>query len=240
MSTENPLRTAAKNPLRTAAKCALLAVAVVLVASRAPAAEPAKAAENRWEAAIRNFEAQDRKQMPPAGGILFVGSSSIVRWDVEKHFPHLPVINRGFGGSQIADSLHFADRIILPYRPKVIVLYAGDNDIAAGKSPRQVAADYRALVKKVRDALPKVRIVFVAIKPSIRRWHLVDKMREANRLIQAITAKDDRLVYVDVDPPMIGHDGKPRPELFAPDGLHLSAEGYKLWSSLVRPRLTLD
>jgi lysophospholipase L1-like esterase len=196
--------------------------------------------QNRWESRIRAFEAQDKKQPPPKEGILFVGSSSIVGWDLKKCFPGLPAINRGFGGSQVADSVHFAERIVLPYRPRVIVLYAGDNDVAAGKTPQQVLADYRAFVNKVHAALPKTRIVFVAIKPSLRRWHLVGKMREANRLIRAAAAKDPRLVFVDVDGPMIGADGKPRPELFRKDGLHLNAAGYKLWSDLVRPHLKLD
>jgi len=110
----------------------------------------------------------------------------------------------------------------------------------AGKSPQQVLADYRALVAKVHAKLPKTRIAFVAVKPSIKRWNLVEKMREANALVQAETEKDERLVFVDVDRPMIGDDGKPRPELFKPDGLHLNEKGYELWSDLVRPYLKLE
>ena len=219
-----------------------LAAVVLAVTSDglAPAAEARAPEENRWEPNIRRFEEQDKKEMPPAGGILFVGSSSIVGWKVDECFPGLPVINRGFGGSQIADSVHFADRIVLPYRPKVIVLYAGDNDVAAGKSPERVLRDYRQFAKVVHAGLPETRIVFVAIKPSMRRWNLVDKMREANRLIRAATEKEERLVYVDIDGPMIGDDGKPRAELFKPDGLHLNAEGYKLWSARLLPHLKLD
>ena len=218
-----------------------LAAVVLAVTSDglALAAEARAPEENRWEPKIRQFEEQDNKEMPPTGGILFVGSSSIVGWKVDECFPELPVINRGFGGSQIADSVHFADRIVLPYRPKIIVLYAGDNDVAAGKSPEQVLRDYRQFVRKVHDGLPETRIVFVAIKPSIRRWNLVDEMREANRLIRAAAEKDKRLGYVDIDGPMIGDDGKPRPELFKRDGLHLNAEGYKLWSARVLPHLKL-
>ena len=225
---------------------AVLAAAVcsssALAQSPQPKFQPKKPEkqQNRWEPRIRAFEAQDKKRPPPEEGILFVGSSSIVGWNLKKCFPDLPALNRGFGGSQVADSVHFAGRIVLPYRPRVIVLYAGDNDVAAGKKPQQVLADYRAFVNKVHAALPKTRIVFVAIKPSLRRWHLVDKMREANRLIRAAAEKDPRLVFVDVDGPMTGADGKPRPELFRKDGLHLNAEGYKLWSDLVRPHLKLD
>ena len=219
----------------------LLSLPTILALTGATrAVEAPNRKENRWEPKIRQFEAQDKQKMPPAEGILFVGSSSIVGWNVEECFPDLPVINRGFGGSQIADSVHFADRIILPYRPRIVVLYAGDNDVNAGKTPKRVLADYRRFVKKVHQALPDTRIVFVAIKPSIRRWDMVQSMREANRLVRAVTEKDDRLRYVDIDKPMIGNDGKPRPELFKSDGLHLNAEGYKLWSGLVLEHLRLD
>lgn len=192
---------------------------------------------DRWEASIARFEALDKQKPPPKDGIVFVGSSSIVGWNVEKSFPGLPVINRGFGGSQIADSVRYAERIVLPHRPKIVVFYAGDNDIASGKKPQQVLADYQAFVKKVHDSLPQTRIVYVAIKPSIKRWNLIAKIREANGLIREVVAKDPRLVYLDVDKPMLDADGKPRAELFKPDGLHLNADGYKLWNELLLPHL---
>lgn len=197
------------------------------------------AAPNRWESAIAAFEAQDRENPPPTEGILFLGSSSIRMWDVKKYFPNLQVINRGFGGSQIADSVEFAERIVIPYRPKLIVFYAGDNDTAAGKTPEQIAADFKMLAQKVHKALPKTRIVVLSIKPSISRWKLIDKVRQTNALIRAATEKNPRLVFIDVDQPMLGADGKPRPELFLRDGLHLNHEGYTLWTSLVMPQLEL-
>ena len=176
--------------------------------------------------------------MPPAkGGVLFVGSSSIRFWDLEKHFPEFEPLNRGFGGSQVADSLHFAERIVLPYEPRIIVMYAGDNDIAAGKSPCEVQKDFQMFVALVHEKLPATRIVYVAIKPSIRRWKLVHKMRAANALILATCIEDEQLEFVDIDTPMIGGDGQPRPELFIQDGLHLSEAGYHLWSELVRRHL---
>lgn len=237
----NSLSVPARVLLLTAVGLALAAVpaAAQPAAQEKPAEKKpaAKAAANRWEASIARFEALDKQKPPPKNGILFVGSSSIVGWDVAKGFPGLPVINRGFGGSQIADSVRYADRIILPYGPRVVVFYAGDNDIAAGKTPQQVLADYRALVKKVHDALPKTRIVFVGIKPSINRWSLIAKIREANALVKAEAAKDPRLVFLDVERPMLGADGKPRAELFKSDGLHLNAEGYKLWNELLLPHL---
>jgi sugar phosphate isomerase/epimerase/lysophospholipase L1-like esterase len=195
---------------------------------------------DRWEPAIAKFEAMDREQPPAKEGIVFIGSSSIVKWKLDDWFPDLPVLNRGFGGSQIADSVRYADRILVGYRPRIVVFYAGDNDIAAGKSPQQVLADYKAFVAKVYAALPETRIVYVAIKPSLKRWHLIGQIREANRLIRLVTEADPRLEFVDVDAPMLSPDGKPRAELFVSDGLHLSDEGYKLWAELVRPRLKLE
>ncbi|MDZ7616517.1 MAG: SGNH/GDSL hydrolase family protein [Patescibacteria group bacterium] len=197
----------------------------------------ATAEESRWEPRIRAFEALDAEKMPPEGGIVFIGSSSIVGWDVEQSFPDLPVVNRGFGGSQIADSVLFAPRILLPYKPKTVVFYAGDNDIAAGKTPERVLADFREFVGVVHSALPNTRIVFIAIKPCMKRWALVDEVRKANRLVREVVATDERLVFVDIDAPSLGEDGKPRRELFKADQLHLNAEGYRLWTSLVRPHL---
>ncbi len=193
--------------------------------------------ESRWEKTIQGFEAQDKQSPPPKDGILFIGSSSIRMWKLENYFKQKDLINRGFGGSEISDSIQFADRILIPYRPRIVVLYAGDNDIAHGKSPATVTADFKTFVKTVHDKLPKTRIVYIAIKPSIKRWSLVEKMREANAAILAATKADDRLAFVDIDKPMLGDDGKPRAELFISDGLHLSDQGYQLWASLVKPHL---
>ena len=148
----------------------------------------------RWESAIRAFEKQDRKTPPSKNSVLFAGSSSIVRWDVSKYFPDLNTINRGFGGSQIADSVYFADRIILKYKPAIVVLYAGDNDIARGKTSEQVAADFESFVKKIREDLPQTRIVFIAIKPSLKRWGLFEEIQKTNALIAASCEKDDASV----------------------------------------------
>jgi len=211
--------------------------AAVMLAGPAAAGPAGPARPNRWDRAIRAFEQLDAKDPPPKNAVLFVGSSSIRGWDTKRWFPRVATIQRGFGGSHVSDSLHFANRIVLPYAPRIVVMYAGDNDIAAGKTPRRVLDDYKAFVRRIHDALPKTRIVYIAIKPSIARWKLVGKMRQANALIEAFTRTDDRLRYVDVDRPMIGPDGRPRKELFRSDGLHLNDEGYRLWTSLVAPHL---
>lgn len=226
-----------KRPRQGRFSPAAIAATISIAMAAACVADFASAAESRWEPDIRAFEKKDRERMPPPGGIVFVGSSSIRGWDVGKSFPDLPVVNRGFGGSQIADSVEFAGRIVIPHKPKTVVFYAGDNDINAGKTPQQVLSDYREFVAKVHGPLPDAKIVFIAIKPSLRRWNLVSAMREANKLIREYSESNAKLEFVDVDPPMIGADGKPRPELFVEDGLHMTAEGYRIWTALVRPLL---
>ena len=194
---------------------------------------------SRWEKSIARFESADKKEMPKPGGVLFIGSSSIGLWKTLKDdFPGVPVVRRGFGGSQIADSVHFAGRIVHPYKPRQIVMYAGENDVAKGKTPETVLADFQAFVKVVHAKLPKTRIAFIAIKPSITRWKLSGKMAQANALIRAACGKDKRLEFIDIWQPMLGEDGKPKPELFVPDGIHLNAKGYALWTSIVKPYLT--
>jgi len=206
-----------------------------------PSTQPAAArpAAPPFAAEIEAFERADKTNPPPQNAILFVGSSSIRLWKtLAEDFADLTVINRGFGGSQVADSVRYADRIVLPYRPKVVVLYAGDNDLAAGKSPQQVLADFEAFSGKVHAALPDTPVLYLSIKPSVARWHLIDKIREANRLIEQYAGgTQGKVVYVDVFTPLLTPDGQPRPDLLIADGLHLNAEGYKLWTPIVRKEL---
>ncbi|QDV20379.1 GDSL-like Lipase/Acylhydrolase [Gimesia panareensis] len=201
------------------------------------AAEKSKHNFARWENSISQFEKQDQQQGVQAGGILFVGSSSIRMWDLKKYYPDLPVINRGFGGSEIVDSTHFAERLILKHKPKVIFLYAGDNDIARGRTAKEVANDFKQFVSVVHKALPETRIVFISVKPSLSRWKLADTMKKANKLIKEQCAQHDYLAFADVWDPMLGKDGKPRPELFKADGLHMQHEGYLIWKKAIAPYL---
>ncbi|MFP6581003.1 MAG: SGNH/GDSL hydrolase family protein [Candidatus Hydrogenedentota bacterium] len=195
-------------------------------------------AESRWEPSIQKFEAADEKNPPAMGSIVFVGSSSIVFWKTAKDFPEWDIINRGFGGSQTSDSVEFADRIVLKYEPRQVVIYAGDNDIARGKTPENVFDDTKELFGIIHDALPETSIIYVAIKPSIARWNLVDEMREANTLIRTeLCEKDDRIEFLDIDTPILGKDGKPMKELFIADGLHMTSAGYKIWNDAIRPLL---
>lgn len=218
----------------------LCAVVVGLIGSGL-VLEAEQGKELPFEKEIRAFEAADREQMPPRGAVLFVGSSSVRMWKtLEKDFPDFTVINRGFGGSTIRDSIGYADRVIIPYQPKRIVLYAGDNDVAQGKTPEQVLADFKEFVATVREKLPGVRIDFIAIKPSIQRWGMVERMREANRLVRNYAREQENLGYIDIFTPMLGEDGKPRKELFAEDGLHLNEKGYALWTGVVGEALRAD
>ena len=189
----------------------------------------------RWEKDIAGFESWDAKNSFADGGVLFVGSSSIRMWRTRECFPDLPVINRGFGGSQVSDVNEFAHRIVLPYKPSIIVLYAGDNDIAAGESPEGVFGDYKSFVKIVHDKLPRVPIIYMSIKPSASRWKLWPKMDRANSLIRDYSVNDTRLFYVDGATPFLGADGKPDAKFYLSDKLHLSAAGYKIWTELLSP-----
>jgi len=189
----------------------------------------------RWEPAIKAFEKQDQSNPPKPGGVLFVGSSSIRGWNLEKYFPKKNFINRGFGGSEISDSIHFADRIIIKHKPKTVFLYAGDNDIAKGKTPQQVFEDFQKFVKTVHGRLPKTHICFIAIKPSLKRWNLVDKMKAANTLIEQKCQGSKQFHYIDIFSPMLNKSGEPKKELFLADGLHLNHQGYLLWKKQVIP-----
>lgn len=213
-------------------------ILAALVFVFAPKNLPAQTNRNvsQWEPEIKAFEARDRTNPPPKGAILFLGSSSIRKWTtLAKDFPDKQVINRGFGGSQIHDSTALADRIVFPYEPRMIVFYAGDNDLAAGKTPEQVIADYRAFVDKIHSRLPKTTIVYISIKPCTLRWKLKDKVVEVNDAIKAMP--DPELKFVDVYPHMLGPDGKPMRDLLQADGLHPSAKCYQLWAELIRPYL---
>lgn len=192
-------------------------------------------AQDRWEPQVAALETAARTTPHQKGEVLFIGSSSVHRWDIASSFPEVRTINQGIDGTELADAVRYADRLILPFEPRVVVVYAGDNDIASGKTSEEVAIQFERLTTKILTRLPQSRIVFIGLKPSIQRWTQVDRMRAANELIRSICSHDDRIAYVDVDGPMLGWDERPRQELFVEDGLHLSAEGYRLWTTLVRP-----
>jgi lysophospholipase L1-like esterase len=211
-------------------------VALSLIGAALPLRIVAQTTTEKWAKEMAAFEEQDKKD-PAVGGIVFVGSSSIRLWDLKKSFPDAPVLNRGFGGSEIPDAVANIDLLVVRHKPRIVIFYAGDNDISNGHSPQQVFNDYMAFVTKVQTALPQTRIAFIGIKPSIQRWALIEKIRAANALVRQLAEGDDRLGYIDVDGPMLGWDEKPRKDLFVQDGLHMTPAGYEVWTALVRPFL---
>ncbi len=196
--------------------------------------------QNRWEQAIQKFEAMDKLSPPQKGSVLFVGSSSIRMWKLlAKDFPFTNVINRGFGGSEMCDLIHFAHRIIIPYEPRKIFIYEGDNDIANGKSPEIILNDFIKLAQIIREELPDVPIYLIAAKPSPSRWSWEKEYKETNKLFKNYIESEKalNLHFIDVFTAMLGKDGKPRPDIFIKDQLHLNAKGYKLWKNFIEPEL---
>ena len=218
-----------------------IALLLSLFGSVGIAARPGQAAPpardfSQWDKDIAAFEAADRTSPPPKDAILFVGSSTIVRWTtLQEDFSNQRVINRGFGGNQIVDSTHFADRMIFPYRPRMIFLRAGGNDLHAGKSPEQVFQDFKDFVATIHAKLPKTEIVYISLAPSIARWEEREATKKLNALIKDYVKKGRRLKYIETYDTTLDPTGQPRPELFVEDKLHFSPAGYKLLIDRVRP-----
>ncbi|MCP5519203.1 MAG: hypothetical protein H7A45_18315 [Verrucomicrobiales bacterium] len=206
-----------------------------------PAPSPQPVADpdpSRFEKDAQAFAMADAANPVPPGGILFLGSSSIRKWDtLAQDFPGLPVLNRGFGGSQMSDAVALADRLVFPYAPRQIVLYEGDNDVGAGKSAAQILEDFRDFAREVHARLPACRISLLAIKPSPKRKPFAVALGEANAVLRKFTETSPLLEYIDIHTPMLGDDGQPRPELFIEDNLHMNAAGYAIWTAVIRPYL---
>ena len=216
----------------------IAALLVVMLCTSLRAEEKVKADPARFEKETAAYEAADKKAAPPQGAVLFYGASGIRMWKTLKEdFPDQKVINRGFGGSQISDCIVFADRVVLPYKPKLIVFQAGGNDINAGKSPETAFADYKTFVEKVHTALPETRIAFFGQGPSPSRWAQAEKQQKLNAMVKAYSEKEKNLVFIEGWDAFLGKDGKPREELFIADKLHHNAEGYKIRVKLVKPIL---
>lgn len=189
---------------------------------------------------IEKFKKQDSISFPPKNAILFIGSSSFTNWvDVKDYFPNRTIVNRAFGGSSLPDVIRYANEIIFPYHPKQVVIYCGENDLASSDSVKATMVYQRfvQLFEIIRTEIPSVPVVYVSLKPSPLRWHLKDKMVEANSLIKGYLHKKDHAVFIDVYQKMLNADGKPMKELFLEDNLHLNATGYSIWKKLIEPVL---
>ena len=195
-------------------------------------------AQGRWEADIARFEQADRVDPPAPGAVLFIGSSSIRFWDsLQTDFPGVRIIRRGFGGSTIREATRYVGRIVIPYRPRLVVLYAGDNDLAEGHTPDAVRDDFIAFTARVHRDLPDTAIAYIAIKPSPARAGLLDDAQRANRAIAAWMKTQHGMHFIDVATPMLDRDGRPRRELFGEDLLHMNRAGHELWIERIAPVL---
>jgi len=200
--------------------------------------EPKKKATEKYAKDFGAMKARDEASPPPENCQLFVGSSSIRLWDLEKSWPELDTINNGFGGSTIAESIQYFDQVIKPYDAQTIVIYAGDNDIGKGLTADATFADFKKLAAMIRENTPDAKVVFIAIKPSIKRWNLWPDMKKANELIAGYCSNNAGFHFADIAAPMLDTPDKtPDPTLFKSDGLHLNDEGYLVWKKVIDPLL---
>jgi lysophospholipase L1-like esterase len=212
-------------------KLLLLLCSLAAVTSFAQdAAKPSK-----WEGEVQKYEAAEKANPPPEGKVVFNGSSTIRLWKLEKSFPGWDVVNHGIGGSIIPENTELLDRLIFPLAPKVIVFYAGDNDIAKGHTPTQVLENWKAYVTAVRAKLPKVKIIYLAIKPSPSRWKLRPQGKSANMKIRAWSKTQKDVIFLNTVVSMLDGNGKPIDALFMPDKLHMNDKGYAAWTKLLKP-----
>ena len=203
-----------------------------------PALRAITAVDARWKDSFDAFAAADRQRAPQPGSVVFVGSSSVRLWDgLEAAFDGTPVVKRGFGGSRMSDVAAHVDQLVLPYAPRLVVVYAGDNDLAEGQTPEQVLDSFTSFVAQVRAALPETRIAYLSIKPSPSRATLMPQALRTNALIADYAARTDNMDYIDIYARMLGPDGQPRADLFSGDALHLNAAGYALWQATISPHL---
>lgn len=190
----------------------------------------------RFENSIKKFEENDKKKQPPEGAIVCVGSSSMRGWhsSIKKDLAPLTVIPRGFGGSNMNDVLHFINRIVINYKPRAILLYEGDNDMAANIKPEKFIVKFNKFVADIHKVLPETRIYVLAIKPSISRWKLWPSMKKSNKLLQEKCEQDELLTYIDIATPMLDANNNPKKEIFKKDNLHMNRKGYDIWTKTVK------
>ncbi|MEQ1750884.1 MAG: GDSL-type esterase/lipase family protein [Prosthecobacter sp.] len=204
-----------------------------------PKSKPTTHDYKKWEKNIAAFETADKESQPAKGSILFIGSSTIVRWKtLAEDFAGVPVLNRGFGGNQIKDSTFYAERMIFPYAPKAIFLRAGGNDINAGWPAEDVFNDFKIFVANMRERLPNIPIYYIGLSPTVKRLKQVDEGNKLNDLIASWAKEQTGITYIDTRALSLDKDGKVRPELFVEDMLHFNPEGYKLLSAALKPFVT--
>jgi hypothetical protein len=214
------------------------AAAIALLVSLSGCTTPKPHDFSKWEREVAAFEREAQANPPPANAVLFLGSSSIRMWDgLQSDFPDYPVIQRGVGGCEIVDLTHFADRIVFPYKPSVIVFRCGGNDLARGKTPREVFVDFKRFAETVHKRLPETTIVFTSWSPTIARWENAEREAEFNAQVRDYARKRSYIEYLETSDFILGPDGRPRADLLGPDRLHLSRAGYRELTAQIRPAL---
>ena len=187
----------------------------------------------RWDSDINKFLAYDSKNSFPKDAVLFVGSSSVRLWSTQKYFPELTVINRGFGGSQVSDLLNYYDRIVLKYSPRLIVLYSGDNDLAANKTPEVVFNDFKTFINRTHKSLPNTPVIVLSVKTCKARASMLDGIQKVNSMLNSLVSSDSKLIYLDLGAALLKEDGQPDESFFKQDQLHLNPKGYQIWSDIL-------
>ena len=189
----------------------------------------------RFKEDMATFDAEDRASMPPPGAIVLTGSLSIVRWTTMKRdLAPLTVVPRGFGGSTMEDALYWIERLTVPYKPRAVVVYEGDNDTGAGVPAERIVQQFESIVAKIHAALPQARIYVMSVKPSVLRWKVWPEAVKTNQMLKALPAKDKLITYVDVATPFLQPNGQVMTDVFVADNLHLNEKGYKIWTAAVR------
>lgn len=189
----------------------------------------------RFQSEIDKFKADKTDYTKIDRLVLFTGSSTIRMWtDLAADFPGINVLNRGFGGSHMSDLLYYADTLILQYKPSKVLIYEGDNDIAAGKSPEEVLAGAAKLTDLIRKELPKTKIIFISAKPSIARWSIKDGFIRYNKLLKEFTESRKKVYFLDIWNIMLDESGNPHSDIWLDDGLHMNRKGYDIWRDAVR------
>ena len=186
-----------------------------------------------YEPDVREVELKKEKVIDPK--MLFYGSSSIRLWDnLYTDFEAFKPLNMGFGGSTLAACIVYFDRLMKELNPDIMLIYAGDNDLGDGRHPEEVFIFFKQMVADVRKRFGNIPLLFVSIKPSIRRFNIIEQIRFTNKIISSeIDKMDDNVYFIDVFNKMLDSNRFPDRSLFQPEGLHLNEKGYALWKNII-------